>query len=117
MIFKTLDGHEYKCKFNTAKKSIESNPHKNAREFLQKKYPTVLILEEFQIQVKKNKYLYFDFYIPIYKIAIEVQGEQHEKYNNFFYKNKYAFIQANINDNLKKEWSKLNSVELQFIYE
>lgn len=117
MIFKTLDGYEYKCKFHTVDKSIESRPHQNARKLLQEKYPTVLILEEFQIQVKKNKYLYLDFFIPIYKIAIEVQGQQHEKYTPFFHNNQYNYIQYKINDKLKKDWAELNNIELQYLSE
>lgn len=114
MICKTLDGFEYKWKLDTVKKDEEnvSGPHKKARELLKKKYPTLLILEEVQIQVKRNNYLYLDFYIPIFKLALEIDGKQHKEYNTHFNKSYIYFIKSKINDAIKSQWCELNNITL-----
>lgn len=119
MICQTLDNFEYKWKLDTIKKDEEnvSGPHKKARELLKNKYPTLLILEEVQIQVKRNKYLYLDFFLPLIKLAVEIQGTQHSCYIPFFHKNVNKYIQGNINDNLKKSWADLNNIEILYLYE
>ena len=113
MIIKTLDGYEKKWNFNKSRDSLErSNLHLEVRGFLKSEFPTVYFLEEIQIPVKKNKYLYLDFYLPIYNIAIESDGEQHEKKSSYFHKNPFDFIKQKINDRAKNSWCELNNIRL-----
>ena len=112
MLIQTLDGHQVKWRLETASTSRKSTPHKKVLKLLKEVYPTTHLLEEVQIEVKKHKYLYPDFYIPLYKIAIEIDGSQHKEYNQFFHKNQYKFVQSQINDSLKQMWCDLNNITL-----
>lgn len=78
------------------------------------------ILEEYGITFEQERNfpyleykmpLYFDFFIPDYNIAIEYQGPQHFKPIDFF-GGKEAFREQQNRDNIKREWCKLNGVEL-----
>lgn len=112
MIISTLDGKTYKWRPESIDKQNKSNLHKNAAVLIKNIFKTSSILEEVQIQIKQNKYLYLDFYLPLYKLAIEIQGEQHTKYNNFFYKTPLNFIKQKINDSMKQQWCELNNITL-----
>ena len=46
------------------------------------------------------------------KIAIEVQGEQHNQYNNFFYKHRIDYFFAIKRDVQKAEWLEKNGFKL-----
>lgn len=58
--------------------------------------------------LNKSKYR-FDFYLPDYNLAIEYQGEQHYRDNNFF-KERYDVIHNR--DEIKKEYCRNNKIEL-----
>lgn len=108
----TLDNFEYKWKMETVLKANKSQLHKNAAVLIKNVFNTSSILEEIQIQVKKNKFLYLDFYLPLFQLAVEVDGGQHETYSNFMSKNPLNFIKQKINDKLKTEWCELNNITL-----
>lgn len=110
MLVRTLDNHEYKWQMKVAAATIRSGPHQKVKELLQKQYPTAQILEEVQIQVKKNKDLYLDFYLPLYNIAIEINGEQHRKLVSHFTKTQSQFVNLQTNDKLKQRWCELNQI-------
>jgi hypothetical protein len=110
MLVKSLDGYESKWMLNTSAQTKKSGPHLAVLDFLKKTYPTVQILEEVQIKVKKNKELYLDFYIPLYNIAIEIDGQHHRTFVPFFSKNKRGFIKQQTNDKLKESWCELNNI-------
>jgi len=110
MLVKTLDNYEYKWQLKSAAATKKSGPHLKVRELLHQLYPTAQILEEVQIQVKKNQQLYLDFYLPLYNIAIEIDGAQHREYSGHFHKNKHGFMQSQINDNLKERFCELNDI-------
>ena len=112
MLVKTLDDFEYKWSMTTIEKSHKSSLHKNAAVLIRNIFPTSTILEEVQFTAKKNKHLYLDFFIIPFKIAIEIDGEQHETYSNFFSKNPFNFMRQKINDRLKQEWCTLNNITL-----
>lgn len=88
-----------------------SKYHKRARALLKSLYPTARIYEETPIDID-GKQLYLDFYLPAIKLAIEVHGEQHYKYNSFFFNSKLEFAKAQKNDRDKKEWCKNNNITL-----
>lgn len=89
-----------------------SNIHLAARKVLREWFVTADILEEVDFSPVKGKTLYFDFYIPLVKLAVEVQGEQHFKHVPFFHKNKMDFYLALKNDREKREWCGLNNITL-----
>ena len=110
MLVKTLDGFESKWMLDKAAATKRSGPHLKVRQFLKGLYPTVQILEEVQIQVKRNKDLYLDFYIPLYNIAIEIDGRQHREFTPFFSKNEINFASQRMNDKFKSDWCELNNI-------
>ena len=112
MNIQTLDGESKKWIINTINSDNKSDLHKNAAVLIRNVFPTTTIKEEVQIEVKRNKYLYLDFYLPLLKVGIEIDGQQHSKYTNFLSKNPLNFIKQKINDNLKNEWCKLNEIIL-----
>jgi hypothetical protein len=110
MLVKTLDGMEYKWKMKSAADTKKSGPHLKVRELLHELYPTLQVLEEVQILVKKNKDLYLDFYIPLYKLAVEIDGQQHRSYNTFYHRSQSDFVKQKVNDNFKSQWCDLNQI-------
>lgn len=112
MNIKTLDGFTKKWNLNSIESENKSGLHTQAASLLKETFPTIHFLEEVQIEVKSNKHLYLDFYIPLFKVAIETDGQQHSKYSNFLSKNPLNFIKQKINDRLKEEWCKLNNIQL-----
>jgi hypothetical protein len=89
----------------------KSSFHLIARELLKKQYPTLQILEEVTIPLKKSEVAYLDFYIPLLKRAIEVHGEQHYKFTPFYHANQLAFLKAQKKDREKREWCEINGIK------
>lgn len=78
------------------------------------------ILEEYGIKFEQEKNLpyltykmplYFDFFIPEYRTAIEFQGAQHFKAIDFF-GGEAAFKDQQIRDQIKRDWCKANNIRL-----
>ncbi|RLI51661.1 hypothetical protein DRO61_01865 [Candidatus Bathyarchaeota archaeon] len=92
--------------------SNASGLHGKAREILREKYPTQTILEEVSVPVRKRKTLYFDLYIPLKRLAVEVHGSQHFAFSSRFHKTKQDFIKQQRNDREKSEWCEKNGIEL-----
>ena len=59
----------------------------------------------------EGKTLYFDFYLPNYKLAIEFQGEQHYIPVRYWGGDE-AFEKRKINDQLKRDWCKEKNITL-----
>jgi len=95
-----------------ANKHKKSQDHIQARELLKETYPTLTILEEIPIPIAISNYLYLDFYLPLYKVAIEIQGEQHFKFIQHFHRTQYNFFLQKKRDSQKQEWCLLNSIQL-----
>jgi hypothetical protein len=114
MNVKDLDGNHiaWNLTGNIVKGSIEhkSSYHIKARLLLKDLYPTMQILEEVPISVRKSETLYLDFYIPLIKMCIEVHGEQHYKFVPHYHANKLAFLKAQKRDKSKKEWCVINGI-------
>ena len=51
------------------------------------------------------------------KIAVEVQGRQHDEYNKFFHKNKINYLYSMERDFNKKKWLEENDFQLVEILE
>jgi len=101
---------KYKAKENCSKL------HARARIFLTKQFPYDTICEELTLPGSKCERqirpLYADFFIPQRKLMIEVQGEQHYKFNTHFFNNKIEFFKAQARDRIKIEWCDINDIYL-----
>ena len=115
-----LDGREYKWNPSRKQSSVgnenRSKLHIKARALLKDLFPFDRVLEELTLPGTKTSsrrtLLYADFYIPNRSLIIEVHGEQHFKFNSFFYKDKMAFFKAKARDTDKASWCELNSMNL-----
>jgi hypothetical protein len=83
--------------------------HLKARNLLIRKFPFDIILEEIPLP---DCGLVLDFFIPSQKLAVEVDGDQHDKYIPFFHKSKGGFAHAQNNDKLKEEWCNINKIKI-----
>lgn len=86
-----------------------SEGHVKCRELLHSIFPTFLILEEVPLP---GMGLFFDFYIPMACLAIEIHGQQHYKYSQHFHGSKSNFIKALENDRNKVKWCELNDIRI-----
>jgi hypothetical protein len=115
MTVKDLDGysHSWQLTGNMAKGKVDykSSLHLKARELITNSYPTLQILEEVQIQLRKSEILYLDFYLPLIKTCVEVHGEQHYKFVGFYHHNMLGFLKAKKRDEEKTEWCYLNGIK------
>ncbi|NVM35777.1 MAG: hypothetical protein HWN81_09290 [Candidatus Lokiarchaeota archaeon] len=87
-----------------------SQLHVNARKILYDLFPTIQILEEVPINPRSGKTQFLDFYINKIKLAVEVHGQQHYKFNTMFHASAQDFINQRKNDADKKEWCELNNI-------
>mgnify|MGYP003344594026 CR=1 FL=1 len=115
MLIKDLDGnnHNWLLTGNMSKGKItnKSSLHLTVRSLITTAYPTLQILEEVPIYLRKGETLYLDFYLPLKKICIEVHGEQHFKFVSFYHNNMLNFIQSQKRDREKQEWCEINNIK------
>lgn len=114
MQIKDLDGnqHIWHLTGNMAhgKISNKSSLHLLARKLISDVFPTLQILEEVPIPLRKSETLYLDFYLPLKKLCIEVHGEQHYKFVPFYHNNMMSFLKSQKRDREKQEWCSNNSI-------
>ena len=115
MLIKDLDGnsHNWQLTGNMAKGRISnrSSLHLATRSIIAQSYPTLQILEEVPIPLRKNETLYLDFYLPLKKTCIEVHGEQHYKFVSFYHSTVLNFLKSQKRDREKEEWCGLNNIK------
>lgn len=114
MNVRDLDGHisRWCLSGNISKKSTnKSEPHIKTKELLVNLFPTLQILEEVPISLRRSETLYLDFYLPLKRYCIEVHGEQHYKFVPFYHNNLLGFIKAKKRDEDKKEWCNINDIK------
>lgn len=101
--------------FNDDKRK-RSKYHLKARNLLKEVYNSYRILEEVKLPgstaLNRKSVLYLDFYIPSIMLGVEVHGQQHYEYCEFFHKTKADFFKAKARDEDKIEWCKLNNINL-----
>jgi hypothetical protein len=121
MQVKDLDGNvgHWQLIGNIAHGSIQtkSSLHLEARDLIHECFPTLQVLEEVPINIRRTETLYLDFYLPLIKRCIEVHGEQHYQFTRFFHNTPLGFIRHKKRDQDKKDWCFLNGityVELPF---
>jgi hypothetical protein len=113
-----LDGRNYNWNAAACQAVTEnrSSLHEKAKILLDNLFPYDRILEEVSLPGSKterrNSTLRADLFIPNRSLLIEVHGEQHYKFNKFFYKDKLSFYRAKARDSEKKEWCSLNDITL-----
>lgn len=113
-----LDGKEYKWNpYNKqSKTSNRSSLHVKAKKLLDELFPHDMILEEVSLPGTKTPRrrgtLRADFFIPNRNLIVEVHGEQHHKFNNFFFKDKLSFFRAKARDLEKKNWCDMNEIKI-----
>jgi len=113
---KDLDGNWYNWTLtgNIVKAGVlthKSSYHLKARDLIKDAYPTMQILEEVPIHIRKSEVLYLDFYIPLLKKCIEVHGEQHFKFVPFYHSTMLNFLKAQKRDKEKQEWCEINRIK------
>ena len=115
MIFKTVNGskkaikkaYSYSVDYNA--KSL-SKLQKAAKDILYDYWLADLVYEEFPVAGSR---LRFDFYNATKNIVVEVDGNQHYKYNKHFHsKNKNKFLDQLKKDDHKEKFCRLNNIEL-----
>lgn len=110
-----LDGHlqQWSLTGTIAHGTIQkkSDLHLQARTLLKTCFPTLQILEEVPIPIRRGEVLYLDFYLPLNKKCIEVHGEQHYKFVQFFHVDRMGFAKHKKRDKEKKEWCELNNLK------
>jgi len=111
MTFTCLDGSTVNIDIKPSKytRGNVSKVQESALEWAKKKFGGQTFLQEFPIPKTS---LRIDIFIPNLMVAIEAHGEQHFSFSKHFHKNKAGFKQAQLNDELKAKWCKLNNVEL-----
>ena len=116
MIIVGLDGKEINWKPKHGNRSRKSSKlHQKAVELVEEILPHDIILEEVRLDGSKTErhgLLYLDIYLPLRRVAIEVQGQQHFEFNNFHYKRKMDFFRATARDRSKRTWCEINNILL-----
>jgi hypothetical protein len=107
-----LDGH--KRVWHPLTNVTDKKPsvlHIRAVEVIKKLLPISPILNEVAIPIDRRRTLFLDIFLPIHKIAIEVQGAQHGCRVAFFQTKQQHNRQVE-NDRKKREWTALNNITL-----
>lgn len=89
----------------------KSSFHLQTRELLASMFPTLQILEEVPISIRRSETLYLDFYLPLKKLCVETHGEQHYKFVPFYHNNKFNFLKSQKRDREKEEWCQINGIK------
>ena len=67
--------------------------------------------KEIYVNYQKEK-LFYDFLIDELRVLIEVQGQQHYEFIEFFHKSYFNFQKQKKRDKLKEEWAEDNGYTL-----
>ena len=120
MEFKTINGQVKRVK-NIKKRIIDweapsrSKRQREVKKFLKKFWQSHVVFEEFPVAGTR---LSIDIYNANKKIAIEVQGSQHTKYNKFFHGgHKNNYLEQLKRDEMKFKFCELNDIQLVEIYD
>lgn len=88
----------------------KSSFHNKAREIIRFIYPTMQILEEVPVYLRKSEIVYLDFYLPLNRKCLEIHGQQHYEFTPFYHANKMSFLKAQKRDRDKKQWCEANNI-------
>lgn len=91
-------------------KPCRSKIQLQVKKFFEKYWVNHMCYEEFPVFGSRLK---VDLVNMTKKIAVEVQGEQHDSFNKFFHKNKRSnYLSSIIRDQQKYEWLQVNSFKV-----
>ncbi len=112
-----LDGREYiwppRGHDETTQGELQkSKLHLSILEFLKLQFPGDMILQELPLPGSSVPPLRVDFYLPLRKLVVEADGEQHYKFVPFFHKNKMGYLKSMDRDKKKKNWLETNGILL-----
>jgi very-short-patch-repair endonuclease len=120
MIFLTTTGREQKLK-NSSKylidwdKKCRSKIQKKVKDLLYSHWISDVVFEEFPVLGTR---MTIDFYNANKKLAIEVDGNQHYKFNKFFHSNsRQNFLSQLQRDEKKEYFCDINKIRLVRILE
>ncbi len=120
MIFLTTTGREQKLK-NSSKylidwdKKCRSKLQKKVKDLLYSNWVSDIVFEELPVLGTR---MTLDFYNANKKLAIEVDGNQHYKYNKFFHSNsRQNFLSQLQRDEKKEYFCEINQIKLVRILE
>ena len=120
MEFQTIDGKLKRVK-NLKKRIINweassrSKRQKAVKDFLKDYWFYHVTFEEFPVVGTR---LSLDFYNANKRVAVEVQGSQHTKYNKFFHGgHKNNYLEQLKRDQIKAEFCEVNDIILVEIYD
>ena len=120
MEFQTIDGKVKRVK-NLKKRIINweassrSKRQKAVKDFLKDYWFYHVTFEEFPVVGTR---LSLDFYNANKRVAVEVQGSQHTKYNKFFHGgHKSNYLEQLKRDQIKAEFCEVNDIILVEIYD
>lgn len=115
MQVKGLDGNIYAWNLtgyiSKGRAGNKSSLHLQARQLISDMFPTLQVLEEIPITLRKSEILYLDFYLPLKKLCIETHGEQHYNFVPFYHSNRLNFMKAQRRDREKEEWCEINGIK------
>jgi very-short-patch-repair endonuclease len=120
MIFLSTSGKSVKLKNSTRylikwNSTCKSKIQKRVKDLLKKYWIADIVFEEMPVISTR---LTIDFYNANKKIAIEVDGNQHYKFNKFFHSNSRQNFLAQLQRDEKKElFCEINNIKLVRILE
>jgi hypothetical protein len=106
-----LNGNLVKWNPSSKARATASKLHKTAVSIINDMFPTINVLEEVTIPGRGNK-LYIDIYIPIFNLAIEVNGRQHYNFVPYFHRTRFDFLKQKERDRIKREWCETNNIKI-----
>lgn len=106
-----LDGRKFRWQMKRGKVKKPSSLHLDVYSLIREIYPSDILIEEITIPLKRGEKVFGDIYIPSKRKLVEIHGEQHYKYNTFFYSSKLEFLKAQKRDRDKKEWCEINDIQ------
>lgn len=120
MIFLTATGREQKLKNSTKylidwDKKCRSKLQKKVKDLLYSNWVSDIVFEELPVLGTR---MTLDFYNANKKLAVEVDGNQHYKYNKFFHSNsRQNFLSQLQRDEKKEYFCEINKIKLVRILE
>ena len=92
-----------------------SNLQFNYKQFFYLYWRNHIVYEEFPVY---GTMLKVDFLNATKRIAVEIQGNQHESFNKFFHENsRLKYLQSIKRDVQKSKWLEINNFKLLELYE
>jgi very-short-patch-repair endonuclease len=120
MIFLTTTGRQHKIKNSTKylinwDKACRSKIQKKIKDLLYNHWAADIVFEELPVAGTR---MTLDFYNASRRIAVEVDGNQHYKFNKFFHSNSRQKFLAQLQRDDKKEYfCEINNIKLARVLE